>query len=443
MTMRRATARWASMAARWGSARGLSTREQRTLVASPEHSSLGHLTRRDTIDGPMRDPVASRSTRFTESVIREMTRLCQQHGGVNLAQGFPDFPAPEPLKQEAARALAADVNQYAITWGSKRLRDALVAKTERVGGLRYDPETEITVCCGATECMAATLLALVDPGEEVIVFEPFYENYGPDAILCGATPRFVRLREPDWSFDPEELSKAFSNRTKAIVINTPNNPTGKVFSRAELEQIAALCRRWDAVAVTDEIYEHILYDGAEHVSLAGLEGMRERTVTISGVSKTYSVTGWRIGWCLAAPQLTAAIRKVHDFLTVGAPAPLQEAAAVALEMPLGYYSRLADGYRERRDFLVPALASAGFGTFPPRGAYYVMTDISSFGFPDDVAFARYLVSEVGVAAVPGSSFYADAAAGRQRLRFHFARRRETLEAAVERLHRLRARVSTA
>ena len=390
----------------------------------------------------MRDPVSERSTLFTESVIREMTRLCQKHDGVNLAQGFPDFPAHQALKDEACRALEADINQYAITWGAKRLRDALVAKTLRSGGLSYDPETEVTVCCGSTECMAATLLALVNPGEEVIVFEPFYENYGPDAILCGAAPRFVRLREPDWSFDPAELEQAFSNRTKAIVINTPNNPTGKVFSRDELEQVAALCRKWDVIAVTDEIYEHILYDGAEHVSLAGLEGMRERTVTISGVSKTYSVTGWRIGWCLAARRLTDAIRKVHDFLTVGAPAPLQEAAAAALELPVGYYQQLADGYRERRDYLVPALAAAGFRTFMPRGAYYVMTDISGFGFPDDVAFARHLVSDVGVAAVPGSSFYSDPALGRQRLRFHFARRRETLEAATHRLARLRARAST-
>ena len=390
----------------------------------------------------MRDPVAHRSTLFTESVIREMTRLCQQHDGVNLAQGFPDFPAPDLLKEEARRALAADINQYAITWGAKRLRDALVAKTRRVSGLAYDPETEVTVCCGSTECMAATLLALVNPGEEVIVFEPFYENYGPDAILCGATPRFVRLREPGWEFDPAELERAFGNRTKAIVINTPNNPTGKVFSRAELEQIAALCRKWDVIAVTDEIYEHILYDGAEHVSLAGLEGMRERTVTISGVSKTYSVTGWRVGWCLGAPRLTAAIRKVHDFLTVGAPAPLQEAAAAAMELPLGYYQKLADGYRERRDYLVPVLEAAGFRAFSPRGAYYVMTDISGFGFTDDVAFARHLVAEIGVAAVPGSSFFADPEAGRQRLRFHFARRRETLEAAATRLGRLKARAST-
>jgi len=390
----------------------------------------------------MRSPVSERSTRFTESVIREMTRLCTRHGGVNLAQGFPDFPAPEVIKEAAAKAIAADVNQYAITWGAKSLRDALVAKTARFTGLTYDPETDVTVCCGSTECMVSTLLALVNPGEEVIVFEPFYENYGPDAILCGASPRFVRLREPDWSFDPAELEAAFGNRTKAIVINTPNNPTGKVFTREELLQVAALCRKWDVVAVTDEIYEHILYDGAEHVTLAALEGMRERTVTISGVSKTYGVTGWRIGHCLAAPPITAAIRKVHDFLTVGAPAPLQEAAAVALSLPDAYYAGLARDYSVRRDQLLPALEAAGFRTFAPRGAYYVMTDIASFGYPDDVSFARYLVEEGGVAAVPGSSFYADAAAGRQRLRFHFARRRETLEMAAERLGRLKTRSST-
>jgi aspartate/methionine/tyrosine aminotransferase len=387
----------------------------------------------------MRTLVSHRSALFTESVIREMTRLCQQHGGVNLAQGFPDFAAPEAIKEEAARAVRADINQYAITWGAKRLRDALVQKTERFTGLRYDPETEVTVCCGSTECMIATLLALVNPGEEVIIFEPYYENYGPDAILCGAVPRFVRLREPGWSYDPAELERAFSDRTKAIVINTPNNPTGKVFTRAELEHIAALCRKWDVVAVTDEIYEHILYDGAEHVTLAAIEGMRERTVTISGVSKTYSVTGWRVGYCLAAPALSAAIRKVHDFLTVGAPAPLQEAAAVALALPDDYFRTLAEGYRARRDFLLPALEAAGFRTFQPRGAYYVMTDISGFGAPDDVSFARMLVAEGGVAAVPGSSFYSDPAAGRQRLRFHFARRRETLEAAVGRLGRLKVR----
>ena len=390
----------------------------------------------------MRPMVSERSTRFTESVIREMTRLCQRHQGVNLAQGFPDFPALPAIKDAASRAVQEDVNQYAITWGAKSLRDAIGAKTEHFTGQRFDPETEMTVCCGSTESMVATLLALVNPGEEVIVFEPFYENYGPDAILCGATPRFVRLREPDWSFDPDELSAAFGNRTKAIVINTPNNPTGKVFSRDELDLVAALCRKWDVVAVTDEIYEHILYGDAKHVSLAGLEGMKERTVTISGVSKTYGVTGWRIGYCLASPPITSAIRKVHDFLTVGAPAPLQEAAAMALSLPDSYYVGLAQAYEERRDVLLPALQAAGFRTFVPRGAYYVMTDISAFGFSDDVTFARYLVEDGGVAAVPGSSFYSDPAAGRQRLRFHFARRRETLDAAADRLGRLSARSFT-
>ncbi len=387
--------------------------------------------------------VSQKSLRFTESVIREMTRLANAHGAVNLSQGFPDFAAPEPIKAEAARAVMADVNQYAITWGAKRLRDALVEKHERVTGLAYDPEREVVVCCGSTECMAATLLALVDPGDEVVVFEPFYENYGPDAILCGATPRFVRLREPDWSFDPDELRAAFNPKTRAIIVNTPNNPTGKVFTRAELEFIASLCREHDVVCITDEIYEHIVYEGAEHVPMATLEGMRERTVTLSGLSKTWSLTGWRIGWCLGPPEIVHAIRKVHDFLTVGAPAPLQEAAAVALQMPPEYYAKLADDYRQRRDFLVPALEQAGFGVFAPRGAYYVMTDISSFGFSDDVTFARFLVSEVGVAGVPGSSFYSDPASGRQRLRFHFARRRETLEAAVERLQHLRSRASAA
>ena len=387
--------------------------------------------------------ISRKSTLFTESVIREMTRLClAEHGQacLNLAQGFPDFAAPIELKEAAVDAIRNDFNQYATTWGAKVMRDAIAAKTRHFRQMTVDPETEITVCCGVTEAMLSSILALVDPGDEVIIFEPFYENYGPDAILCGASPRFVRLREPGWSYDPAELEQAFSNRTKAIVINTPNNPTGKVFTRDELSHIAALCRKWDVVAITDEIYEHILYDGAEHVSLAGLEGMRERTVTISGVSKTYSVTGWRIGYCLAPPALSAAIRKVHDFLTVGAPAPLMEAGVAALSFEDAYYRRLAADYDQRRNYLVPALDEAGFRTFRPHGAYYVMTDISGFGFADDVTFARWLVEHVGVAAVPGSSFYSDPAAGRQRLRFHFARLRATLEAAVERLSTLRARL---
>jgi len=388
----------------------------------------------------MRERVSQKSLRFTESVIREMTRLCTAHGGVNLSQGFPDFPAPEVIKAEAARAVMADVNQYAITWGAKRLRDALVAKQLRFTGVSYDPEREVAVCCGSTECMAATMMAIVDPGDEVIIFEPYYENYGPDAILSGATPRFVRLREPDWHYDASELEAAFNDRTRAIVVNTPNNPTGKVFSRAELEHIARLCQKWDVLCITDEIYEHILYDGLEHVGMATLDGMRERTITLSGLSKTWSLTGWRIGWCLAPPDICNAIRKVHDFLTVGAPAPLQEAAAVALQMPEEYYRKLADDYAARRAVLVPALEACGFKPFAPKGAYYVMTDLSGFGFSDDVTFARWLVSEVGVAGVPGSSFYSDPASGRQRLRFHFARRRETLDAAIERLQTIPARL---
>jgi len=375
---------------------------------------------------------ARRTQSFTESVIREMTRLCDAAGGVNLAQGFPDFPAPEAMKEAAVDAIRRDVNQYAITWGARSLRRALAAKMERDYGLTFDTETEMTVTCGSTEAMISTLLALVNPGEEVVVFEPFYENYGPDAILSGAAPRFVRLREPDWALDRDELTSAFNERTRAIIVNTPNNPTGKVYSREELGWIAELCVKHDAICITDEIYEHLVYEG-EHVPMATLPGMRERTVTISGLSKTYAATGWRVGWCLAPPDLTAAIRKVHDFLTVGAPAPLQEAAAVALQFDQAYYSELQAQYATRREHLVSGLEGAGFRVFRPRGAYYVMTDISAFGFPDDVTFARRLVENGGVAAVPGSSFYHDPASGRQRLRFHFARRPTTIEEAVKRL----------
>jgi aminotransferase len=365
-----------------------------------------------------------------------MTRLAQKHDAINLAQGFPDFPANPQVKEAAIAAIRKDVNQYAITWGAKKLRDAIGARYRFAYGMEVDPEREVTVTCGSTEAMIATLLALVDPGDEVVVFEPFYENYGPDTILSGAVPRYVSLREPDWSLDPDELEAAFNSKTRAIIINTPNNPTGKVFSRDELTQIAGLCQQWGVIAVTDEIYEYILYDGSEHVPLASLDGMAERTVTINSVSKTYSVTGWRVGWALAPAELTSAIRKVHDFLTVGAAAPLQEAAAEALGLPDAYYETLARDYLARRDALLPSLRTAGFRCFVPRGAYYVMTDVSSFGFPDDVAFARHLVETVGVAAVPGSSFYRRSEGGRQKLRFAFCKKIETLDAAAERLMRL-------
>jgi aspartate/methionine/tyrosine aminotransferase len=375
---------------------------------------------------------------FTESVIREMTRLAIHYRAVNLSQGFPDFPAPAEIKRAAQEAIGADINQYAITWGAKKFRDAIAVNFERTQGLTVDPEREITVCCGSTEAMLSAMMAIINPGDEVVVFEPFYENYGPDAILSGATPRFVKLHPPEWTFDPDELAAAFGPATKAIILNTPNNPTGKVFDLPELEQIRDLCVRWNTFALTDEIYEHMLYNGARHISLATIDGMRNRTITINALSKTYSVTGWRVGWAIAAPEVTAAIRKVHDFVTVGAAAPLQEAGAVALAMPASYYKTLANDYLVRRDRLLEILTNSGFRCFRPRGAYYIMTDISAFGFPDDVAFARYLVKEVGVAAVPGSSFYRHPADGRTHLRFTFCKKEATFQAAAERLAKLRS-----
>ena len=373
---------------------------------------------------------------FTESVIREMTRLCQSHGGINLAQGFPDFPAPKEIKEAAVAAIRADVNQYAITWGAKSFRDAIAENYSRFYGMDVDPEKELVVCCGSTEAMMSAMLGVVDPGDEVVVFEPFYENYGPDAILSGAVPRYVTLHEPDWRLDPDELAAAFNDRTRAIIINTPNNPTGKVFTREELTQIAALCQKWGVVAITDEIYEHILYEG-EHIPIASLDGMRERTVTINSLSKTYSLTGWRVGWALAPPVLSDAIRKVHDFLTVGAAAPLQEAGVVALGFSDEYYRQLSVDYRARRDVLLPALEEAGFSCYKPNGAYYVMTDISRFGFPDDVSFSRHLVEKIGVAAVPGSSFYHRPEDGAEKVRFTFCKREETLRAAADKLAALK------
>ena len=379
-----------------------------------------------------------KAAQFTESVIREMTRLALQHKAVNLSQGFPDFPAPALIKSAAQDAIAADINQYAITWGAKSLRDAIAEKFSHANaGMNIDPEREITVCCGSTEAMISSMLAVINPGDEVVVFEPFYENYGPDAILSGAVPRFVRLHAPDWTFDPQELAAAFGPKTRAIILNTPNNPTGKVFTRPELEMIRDLCVRWNAYAITDEIYEHMLYDGAEHISMATLKGMRERTITINALSKTYSVTGWRVGWAIASPEVSDAIRKVHDFLTVGAAAPLQEAGAVALKFPAEYYTTLASEYAQRRERLLGILTGAGFKCFKPRGAYYIMTDISAFGFPDDVAFAKYLVTEIGVAAVPGSSFYRDPGDGRTHLRFTFCKTEKTFQAAAERLAKLK------
>lgn len=380
---------------------------------------------------------ATRTVSFTESVIREMTRLALIHGAVNLAQGFPDFAAPADLKAAACRAINDDQNQYSITWGAKNFRQAIAEKYRRWHGLELDPEREITVCCGATEGMIATLLAVTNPGDEVIVFEPYYENYHPDTLLCGAIRRIVSLRTPTWTFDPDELRQAFNSRTKAIIINSPNNPTGKVFERAELELIAALCEEHDCLAITDEIYEHILFDGVTHIPPITLPNMRHRSVLINSMSKTYSVTGWRVGWVIASPDLTASIRKVHDFLTVGAATPLQQAGVHALGLPDDYYAHLSTDYVARRDAIVAMLTRTGFKPFVPSGAYYVMADISAFGFPNDQAFAAHLVENIGVAAVPGSSFFENASLGSQLIRFCFCKKFETLAAAEERLLRLK------
>lgn len=399
-----------------------------------------------TIPISAKNRVSSKAASFSESVIREMSREAAKYQAVNLGQGFPDFAAPEDIKKKAMEAIADDHNQYAITWGVKSFRDAIAAKTKWFLGLDVDPENEITVTCGSTEGMIAGMLATVDKGEEVIVFEPFYENYAPDAILSDATPRHVPLYETEngWNYDKDELRAAFNEKTKAIIICNPNNPTGKVFSHEEMEFIGDLCKEFDALVFTDEIYEHILYprDGADirHISMAQIEGMRERTVVVNSLSKTYSVTGWRVGYCIAPPDISGAIRKVHDFLTVGAANPLQHAGAYALSLPQSYYDDLQKEYQAKRDFIVPALQKAGFKCDAPDGAYYVMTDISDFGFANDIEFTRFLIQEIGVAVVPGSSFYHDRSLGAQKVRFCFCKKDETLQAGAERLFTLRSRV---
>ncbi len=374
-----------------------------------------------------------KAERFTESVIRGMTRQFLARGdrpGVNMAQGFPDFPAPAAMKDAACRAIQDDINQYAITWGAKALRDAIADKTQAFTGYRPDPEAEITVACGATEAMIAAMMALVDPGDEVLIFEPYYENYGPDAVLSGAIPKFIPLVPPDWRIDFERLAAAIGPKTRALILNTPNNPSGKVFTRDELDQVAELAHRHDLVVFTDEIYEHILYEG-EHVSLATLPGMRERTVTISGLSKTYSATGWRIGWLIAPPAASDAIRKVHDFLTVGAAAPLQAGAAAALRFEPDYYVELAEGYRKRREAFMPILEAAGFRPYIPNGAYYVMADFRAISGLDDAAFAEWLLETTGIATVPGGSFYSEPGLGHSLVRFAFCKKLETLAQAAE------------
>jgi len=379
---------------------------------------------------------AKRTASFTESVIREMTRIANMHEAVNLAQGFPDFPMPEPMKEAAAAAIRGDINQYAVTWGSAALRNAVAEKYRRWYGMEVDPDREVTVTCGATEAMASVFMALMDPGDEVIVLEPFYENYGPDATLAGATPVFVPFERPNWTLDADRLRRAFTKRTKAIVVNTPHNPTGRVLTRAEVSLIAELCIEYDVWAITDEIYEHIRYAGDHHV-MATWPGMRERTITISGLSKTFSCTGWRLGYAVAPHEQTAAIRKVHDFLTVGAPAPLQAAGAVGMAFDNDYFAHLALDYRMRRHILVDALTEAGFRYSLPEGAYYILADFSGLSDLDDVTFAKWMAQEVGVATVPRSSFYHDRALGSKLVRFAFCKKIQTLKRAADRLVRIR------
>ncbi|MEQ1948831.1 MAG: aminotransferase class I/II-fold pyridoxal phosphate-dependent enzyme [Bryobacteraceae bacterium] len=341
------------------------------------------------------------------------------------------------LKQAACDAITRDINQYPITWGAKPFRDAIAAKYKRHYDLEFDPEREITVCCGATECMIATLMAVTNPGDEVIVFQPFYENYYPDTVMCGATRKLVGLRAPDWTFDREELRRAFTSKTKAIIINSPNNPTGHVFTREEMEFIAGLCQEYDALAITDEIYEHIIFDGAQHIPMMRIPGMRDRSVLINSLSKTYGVTGWRVGWVLASPDLTDSIRKIHDFLTVGAASPLQAAGVVAMGLPDDFYTGVAAEYQKKRDTMMGYLTSAGFHCYKPGGAYYVMTDISAFGLPDDMTFVAHMAEKAGVVAVPASCFFLDPADGAQMVRFCFPKKYETLREAGDRLQRLK------
>ena len=389
---------------------------------------------------------AARTLPFQESVIREMTRLGDEAGSINLSQGLPDFDPPPEVLEAAVKAIRNGDNQYTFPFGALAFREAIAARYARYNHIVADPGTEVTVTCGVSEALMSAILALTDPGDQVIVLEPWYENYVPDCLMAGVRPRFVPLHEPGYTFDPDELRAAFNARTRLILVNTPHNPTGRVFSRVELNAIAALCQEFDVIAVTDEIYDRILYDGREHVSVGSLAGMGDRTVTISGLGKTYAVTGWRIGWAVAASPLTALIRKVHDYLTVCAPAPFQAAGIVALGLPEGYYDDMRAQYAARRAILLHALTAAGMPYCKPEGAYYVMADFAglawdqaTFANPDwtlDRAFAEYMARQIGVAVVPGSSFYASSGRGTSRVRFNFAKRESTLQEAARRLRRL-------
>ena len=391
--------------------------------------------------------LSDKSTRFTESVIRGMTQLCLRHNAINLSQGTPAYQPPPEVKAAAIEAIQEGYNQYSITWGAPVFREAIAQKMTAFNGIPTAPDRNVTVTCGSTEGMLSALLAIINPSDEIIIFEPFYENYGPDTIISGATPVYVALQEtpaPDgtirFTYDTSELREAFSANTKAIVINTPNNPLGKVFTCDELQQIADLCCEYDCLAITDEIYEHMIYDEKPHISIGSLPEMRERTITVSGLSKAYSMTGWRLGYVIAPETLTDAIRKMHDFLTVGAPHPLQRAGATALNLPPRYHQELVAKYDKNRKRLLKSLTEAGFRCHQPEGAYYIMTDITDFGFPDDTAFAHWMVKEIGVGGVPGSSFYSRPHLGKTKFRFMFSMADDILAEAGERLMQIKAKI---
>ena len=391
--------------------------------------------------------LSDKSTQFTESVIRGMTQLCLRHNAINLSQGTPAYQPPPEVKAAAIQAIQEGYNQYSITWGAPAFRAAIAEKMTAFNDIPTDPDKNVTVTCGSTEGMLSALLAIINPNDEIIIFEPFYENYGPDTIISGATPVYVALQEtpaPDgtirFTYDPTELREAFSPNTKAIVINTPNNPLGKVFTTAELQQIADLCCEYDCLAITDEIYEHMIYDAKPHISIGSLPEMRERTITVSGLSKAYSMTGWRLGYVIAPETLTDAIRKMHDFLTVGAPHPLQRAGVVALNLPPSYHEELVAKYDKNRKHLLRSLTEAGFQCHQPEGAYYIMTDITDFGFPDDTAFAHWMVKEIGVGGVPGSSFYSRPHLGKTKFRFMFSMADDILTEAGERLMQIKTKI---
>jgi len=378
--------------------------------------------------------------RFTESVIREMTRISDSLGGYNLSQGFPDFDCSQEIKDAAISAILNNFNQYPVTFGEPELREAISNKVRLYNNIKCNPETDITVTCGATEAMIASLKAIINPGDEIVIFEPFYENYGPDAILSGATPKYVTLHAPHWNYDLDNLKKAFNSKTKAVIINTPNNPTGKVFSHKELKEIADLCIKFDTFAITDEIYEHILYDKSKHISIGSIPGMEERTITINSISKTYSVTGWRVGWAIASPVITSRIRKIHDFLTVGAPTPFQYAAIAGLNFPQSYYDNLQAKYFNARKLMFETLADVGFKPYMPKGAYYIIADYSQLKSyiesENDYVFSKNLIHKTGIATVPGSSFYSNRLVSNQ-VRFAFCKKQETLEIARDRLLRMK------